>query len=319
MSPAVPTRSSHLRRVVQAQALPQGHAHQVSLKSIAAVGCALATAMGSSPALAHAIGFGDRFNIEQAPVWLAQAVLLLAWLTYTWGARRKRPPPGPRLAFHTAMGIAALALFGPLDTLAERSSAWHMGQHMLLIVVVAPLAVLARPLPQWRALIGPPADVLWRRLHRLSRYPIGCALLHAAAIWFWHAPGPYIAAVQNPAWHVLEHACFLFSGWLFWWAVLRPSRAGVLPAALALLFTVMHTGLLGALLSFASVPLYDTGSAALADQQLAGLVMWIPGGLIYLLAAAWAAGRWLQTLETNAVTAEPGLARIGVAPASFGR
>jgi hypothetical protein len=77
---------------------------------------------------------------------------------------------------------------------------------------------------------GPPADALWRRLHRLSRHPLRCALLHAAAIWFWHAPAPYIAAVQTPGWHVLEHACFLFTGWLFWWSVLRPGRAGVLPA-----------------------------------------------------------------------------------------
>lgn len=315
MSPAVPARSSH--RCCGAQA--QARARTVSVRSIAAVGCALAAAMGSSPALAHAVGLGDRVGIDQAPVWLAQAMLLMAWLTYTWGAMHKRPQPGPRLAFHTAMGIAALALFGPLDTLAESSSAWHMGQHMLLIVVVAPLAVLGRPLPQWRALLGPPADALWRRLHRLSRHPLRCALLHAAAIWFWHAPGPYIAAVQHPTWHVLEHACFLFSGWLFWWAVLRPSRAGVLPAALALLFTVMHTGLLGALLSFASVPLYHSGSAALADQQLAGLVMWIPGGLVYLAAAAWAAWRWLQTLETGLSRQRRRPPASVEGPPSFGR
>jgi cytochrome c oxidase assembly factor CtaG len=302
-----------------AKAHAQGHAPTVSMKWLLATGCALATAMVPSPALAHAVGVGDSGGIEQAPVWLAQALLGLAWLTYTWGAKRKRPQGGPHLAFHTAMGIAALALFGPLDTLAERSSAWHMGQHMLLIVVVAPLAVLARPLPQWRALIGPPADALWRRLHRLSRYPMGSALLHAAAIWFWHAPGPYVAAVQNPAWHVLEHASFLFSGWLFWWSVLRPSRAGVLPAALALLFTVMHTGLLGALLSFASVPLYHSGPAALADQQLAGLVMWVPGGLIYLLAAAWAAWRWLQAQEADAAAAAQAHGSIRAGPASFGR
>jgi cytochrome c oxidase assembly factor CtaG len=214
------------------------------------------------------------------------------------------------------MAIAAVALFGPLDTLAERSSAWHMGQHMLLIVVVAPLAVLGRPLPQWRALLGTSADALWRRLHRFSRYPMQAALLHAAALWFWHAPGPYIAAVQHPAWHVLEHASFLFSGWLFWWSVLRPSRAGVLPAALAMLFTVMHTGLLGALLSFATVPLYHSGSAALADQQLAGLVMWIPGGLIYLLAAAWAAWRWLQAQELDALAATQAPPRTHAAPAA---
>ena len=236
-------------------------------------------------------------NFEQAPVWLAQVLFALAWLAYTMGAMRQRPRFGRRLGFHTTMLIAGLALFGSLDTLAARGVAWHMVQHMLLIVVVAPMVVLARPLPQWRALLGPALDGLWRRLQWLSRHPLRCALLHAAAIWFWHAPGPYIAALQIPTWHVLEHASFLFSGWLFWWSVLRPGRAGVLPAAMALLFTVMHTGLLGALLSFATTPLYGGGPAALADQQLAGLVMWIPGGLVYLLCAVWAIWRWLRGLE----------------------
>jgi len=260
---------------------------------LAAVAPELAVAHGVLPEA------GASGGLEQAPVWLAQGLFTIAWLAYTGGTLRRRPRSGPHLAFHTTMLIAGLALFGPLDTLAERGAAWHMVQHMLLIVVVAPLAVLARPLPQWRAVLGPPADALWRRVHRLSRHPLRCALLHAAAIWFWHAPGPYIAAVQIPAWHVLEHASFLFSGWLFWWSVLRPGRAGVLPASLALLFTVMHTGLLGALLSFASAPLYGNGPGALADQQLAGLVMWIPGGLVYLAAAAWAAWRWLGTLDAN--------------------
>jgi len=257
----------------------------------------LLAAMAPTLAAAHSgLPAGASGSFAQAPVWLAQFLFTMAWLAYAGGAIRQGPRFGPHLAFHTTMLTAGLALFGPLDTLAQDSTAWHMGQHMLLIVVVAPLAVLARPLPQWRALLGAQVDVLWRRLHRLSRDPLRCALLHAAAIWFWHAPGPYIAAVQTPAWHVLEHASFLFSGWLFWWSVLRPGRAGVLPAALALLFTVMHTGLLGALLSFASAPLYASGPAALADQQLAGLVMWIPGGLVYLLAAVWAAWRWLDTL-----------------------
>ena len=261
----------------------------------------LLAACAPLPAVAHSglPAAGAGVSLEQAPIWMAQALFAAAWLAYTGGSVRQRPRSGPRLAFHTTMLIAGLALFGPLDTLAERGAAWHMVQHMLLIAVVAPLAVMARPLPQWRALLGAPADALWRRLHRLSRHPLRCALLHAAAIWFWHAPAPYIAAVQIPAWHVLEHACFLFTGWLFWWSVLRPGRAGVLSAALALLFTVMHTGLLGALLTFSSAPLYHSGPAALADQQLAGLVMWIPGGLIYLAAAAWAAWRWLGTLDAS--------------------
>ncbi len=264
--------------------------------------CALLMTAWPAAGFAHSVlPFTGGF--EQAPVWFAQAVFALAWLGYVLGCRAgavlHRPRSGPRLAFHVAMLIAGLALFGPLDTLAERNTAWHMGQHMLLIVVVAPMLVLARPLAQWRAVLGPRADAVWRPLHRLSRRPMLCAMLHAAAIWFWHAPGPYIAAVQTPLWHVLEHACFLLSGWLFWWSVLRPGRSGALPAAGALLFTVMHTGLLGALLSFASVALYSTGATALAEQQLAGLVMWVPGGLVYLLGVVWLAWRALASQEAS--------------------
>lgn len=244
-------------------------------------------------ALAHS-GEG---SIGQAPVWFTQALFLGAWFTYALGASRRRPGPGARLAMHAAMLVTGLALFGPLDEMAESNAAWHMTQHMLLMVVVAPLLVLARPLPQWRAALGARADAVWRMLHRASRRPMACALVHAWAIWFWHAPGPYVAALESPLWHMLEHACFLFSGWLFWWSVLRPGRTGALAAAGALLFTVMHTGMLGALLSFAKVALYSEAQSAVVDQQLAGLIMWVPGGLVYLLAAVWAALRWLAAQE----------------------
>jgi len=251
---------------------------------------------------ASGMAHGVQGGIEQAPVWFTQLLFLVAWFTYAAGAARQRPRLGPRLALHSAMLIAGLSLFGPLDEWSESSAAWHMVQHMLLMVVVAPLLVLARPLPQWRAVLGPRADTVWRTLHRLSRRPMTCAMLHAVAIWFWHLPGPYMAALASPLWHVIEHACFLLSGWLFWWAVLRPGRSGTLAAAGALLFTVMHTGMLGALLVFAHLPLYSVSQSALADQQMAGLVMWVPGGLVYLLVAVWAGTRWLGSLEGPALT-----------------
>jgi putative membrane protein len=251
------------------------------------------------PAQAHGALFSG--PTSEAPIWLSPALYTLAWFGYAFGAGVRRPQPRRRLIFHATMLLTGLALFGPFDDMAAHSSAWHMVQHMLLIVVVAPLLVLARPLPQWRAAFGPLADALWRASARLTRRPMACALLHAAAIWFWHAPVPYMAAVMHTGLHVLEHACFLGTGWLFWWSVLRPGRAGVLPASMALLFTVMHTGLLGALLTFADTPLYWRESRELWDQQLAGLVMWIPGGLVYLLAAVWAAYRWLAQQERGSL------------------
>jgi cytochrome c oxidase assembly factor CtaG len=243
--------------------------------------------------------------MEQLPVWITQALFVLVWGLYIGGGARRRPRFDTRLCFHSAMLVMGVALFGPLDGLAETSAAWHMVQHMLLMVVVAPLLVLARPLPQWRAVLGARVDAVWRTLHRLSRHPMACALLHAVAIWFWHAPGPYTAALESPLWHVVEHACFLFTGWLFWWSVLGPGRAAALSAAGALLFTVMHTGMLGALLVFARVPLYSGAESALAEQQMAGLVMWVPGGLVYLLAAVWAASRWLGAQETASAVPAP--------------
>jgi cytochrome c oxidase assembly factor CtaG len=197
--------------------------------------------------------------------------------------------------FQAGVALAWLAMFGPLDEWAEDNAAWHMTQHMLLMLAIAPLWALARPLPQWRALFGAPIGRLWRLPLRTVRRPLFAALLHGALIWLWHAPRPYRLALEQPWWHLVEHACFLFSAWLFWWAVLRaaPRRQG--EALLALLFTSMHTGLLGALLTFARLPLYrDTGS--FGDQQLAGLLMWVPGGVIYLGAACWCGQRWLRRL-----------------------
>lgn len=249
----------------------------------------------AAPAVAHDNAFtGDGAH---APIWASQALFAAAWLGYLAGAVRRRPEPLRRAFFHTSMLVAGVALFGPFDDMAGSSTAWHMVQHMLLIVVVAPLAVLARPLPQWRACAGPAVDTVWRGIHKATRRPMACALLHAAAIWIWHAPTPYMAAVLSNGWHVLEHASFLFTGWLFWWSVLRPGRAGALQATLALLFTVMHTGLLGALLTFSPVVLYAGESRELWDQQLAGLVMWIPGGAVYLLAAAGVGYGWLRGSE----------------------
>ncbi len=258
---------------------------------------AVAAAACAAPALALAHGSLWGGDSAHAPIWISQALFTLAWFGYALGAMRRRPTHERRLALHLTMLIAGVALFGPFDDWAASSTAMHMVQHMLLMVVVAPLAVLARPLPQWRAAIGPRlgriADPGWRAVLRAGQYPMACALLHAAAIWGWHAPRPYMAAVTNNTWHVLEHASFLFTAWLLWWSVLRAAPRVAPQAALALLVTLMHTGLLGALLTFAPQPLYWRESRDLWDQQLAGLVMWIPGGLVYLAAAAWAGYRWL--------------------------
>ncbi|WP_349617452.1 cytochrome c oxidase assembly protein [Azotobacter salinestris] len=232
---------------------------------------------------------------ERLPVLLGAALLAAAWIGYEGGCRRRPPARRQRALLHAGFLLAALSLFGPLDEAAETSAAVHMLQHMLLMLAIAPLLVLARPLPQWRSLYGPRLDPLWLGPLRLARWPLACAVLHGALIWIWHAPGPYRLALDNLWWHFFEHACFLFSAWLFWWSVLRAGPRNQGRALLALLLTSMHTGLLGALLSFARVPLYREADE-LGDQQLAGLLMWVPGGLVYLAAALWCGQRWWQRL-----------------------
>lgn len=242
---------------------------------------------------------------ERLPVLLGAALLAVAWIGYAGGCRRRPAALRQRLLLHGSFLLAALSLFGPLDEAAETSAALHMLQHMLLMLAVAPLAVLARPLPQWRSLCGPRLDRLWRGPLRLARRPLACAVLHGALIWIWHAPGPYRLALDNLWWHLVEHACFLLSAWLFWWSVLRAGPRQQGQALLALLLTSMHTGLLGALLSFARMPLYRA-TGDLGDQQLAGLLMWVPGGLVYLLAALWCGLRcWQRLLRRSASAAGP--------------
>jgi cytochrome c2 len=121
-------------------------------------------------------------------------------------------------------------------------------------------------------------------------------LLHGAAIWIWHAPALYDASVTNELVHTLQHASFLGTALLFWWAVfpLHGARAPRGESIIYLFFTAVHTTLLGALLTFSDVSLYAAYSDALAapwgltaitDQELGGLIMWIPGSVVYVAAA----------------------------------
>jgi cytochrome c oxidase assembly factor CtaG len=137
----------------------------------------------------------------------------------------------------------------------------------------------------------------------LSRHPLLAAYLHGAVIWFWHTPHFYMLAVRNPWWHIVEHACFLVTAGLFWWALLNANTRRLPWALLALLLTLMHTGILGALLTFARAPLYGE-VRDLADQQLAGLIMWVLGAIPYIGASAWLGHRWYRQI----------LRRIGGAP-----
>lgn len=210
-----------------------------------------------------------------------------------------------------ALGIAALvvALVSPLDPLGETLLSAHMAQHALLVAVAPPLLLLGQPgaafawaLPaaSRKRLLGSAA---WKRLSQagnvLSR-PLPAAVLHGLALWIWHAPAAFDAAAEGYWLHAAEHACFFGTAILFWRAVLaaRSPRSAV-PALMAAFATLMHGGFLGALLTLAPDPLYAWyegrtelwGMAQIEDQQLAGLLMWVPMGLVYFGACLFLAGR----------------------------
>src|SRR5690606_38291111 len=111
--------------------------------------------------------------------------------------------------FHAALSLGLLAIVGPLDALAQTSSAWHMVQHMLFLVVISPLWVISQPLPQFAAGGGRLIAPLLRPLLRSLRYPLLIAYAHGFVILFWHMPEAYALALSHPWWHVAEHSLFL--------------------------------------------------------------------------------------------------------------
>jgi len=254
---------------------------------------ALGILLASPPALAH-----NPFTSQGQEQWaalLTGLTLLLFWGFYTRGGLRVPAGWTRALTFHLTAVLAVLTLLGPLDDWAKTSTAAHMTQHMLLMVVIAPLWVLCRPLPQLSNGSGKRLAPLWRPGLQLARHPMYAAYLHGAVIWFWHMPYFYMLAVDNVWWHAFEHACFLVTAGIFWWAILRAGKMRAAWGLVALLFTLMHTGFLGALLTFAREPLYGE-ARDLQDQQLAGLIMWVAGAVPYLLGSAWIGYRWFQRL-----------------------
>jgi putative membrane protein len=212
----------------------------------------------------------------------------------------------------------ALALVSPLDALGETLFWGHMVQHLVLMLVAAPLLVLGAPGAVLLRLPGPAGrrrlGAWWHRrsglraLAALLTTPLLAWGLHIATVWAWHLPAAYQAALSDERLHALEHLSFLTTALLFWWVVLQPTGRRRLNHGMAVLYVVtagMLGGMLGALLTFAGRPFYPAQSAAagawgltaLEDQQLAGLIMWLPGGLVYLIAAAVLFVRWLRVEE----------------------
>jgi putative membrane protein len=228
------------------------------------------------------------------------AGLAILGVLYARGARRLGPRGRRarsvtcwRLAsFWGGMLAVAVALLPPVDHLAEISLAAHMVQHLLLVAVGAPLMALGRPMVVL-AMAGSPARAVVRRVaplvRRLLARPVYVWLAHTAVLWLWHVPGFYLAALADPGLHALEHVTLLGSGVLFWLVVAEPGvsvRLGSMAAASYLFAAAMQCGALGALLTLSTTPWYPQAAMAasdpLVDQQLAGVLMWVPATLVYL-------------------------------------
>jgi cytochrome c oxidase assembly factor CtaG len=215
--------------------------------------------------------------------------------------------------FWSGWTILALALLSPLHWLGERLFVAHMVEHELLMVVAAPLLAIARPtgamlwaLPQFgRRVVGSwtQSSVLavpWR----LLRLSLAATVLHAVALWVWHMPQLYNAVLTNLTMHRLQHASFFFTALLFWWSLFYgPARArGYGIAVACLFFTSLQCAVLGIFLTLARQPWYPAqenftsylGLTPLEDQQLAGLVMWVPPGFVYLCFALYFAAQWIS-------------------------
>jgi putative membrane protein len=243
--------------------------------------------------------------------------LTVASILYARGVlalRRRGHEVRTRETVSYALGIfsIAIALLSPLDRLSDVLFSAHMGQHEILILVAPPLLVLGRPfhVVPW-AFSDPNAVVTfaqrYRGAWRVATHPTLVVVVHALVLWIWHLPLFFEAALANEAVHAFQHLGFFVTAALFFWALIhgRYGRLGYGVAVLFVFVTAAHSSALGALITVAGRVFYPTyvatgqrwGVSALEDQQLAGLLMWIPAGLIFLVLALGLIAAWLGEAE----------------------
>jgi putative membrane protein len=229
------------------------------------------------------------------------------------GARTRRVE---RVAFWIGWIAAVAALVPPIDTLASRLFSAHMFQHELLMLVAAPLIVAGRPIVA--LLWALPATLRARATHgrgaavvtgawAVLTLPVVAWALHGITVWVWHLPVLYEAAVRTESVHAVQHVTFVATAALFWWGLVygRYGRAGYGASVLYVFSTLVHTGVLGALFTLSGTAFYalyvDRARAAgvdpVADQQLAGLVMWIPAGVVLTCFGLALFTAWLAASE----------------------
>src|SRR5579884_2885686 len=246
------------------------------------------------------------------------AYVVVAGLLYWLGGRSRnaRREPLRELSFVAGLVTIVLALESPIDDAADKLFWVHMVQHILLLTVAPPLILLGKPWPRmWRALPlgfrtkagrGIARSGVAAPLRRLAR-PLPAFILFNGTIVLWHIPSMYNATLNSNAIHQTEHAMFFFTGLLFWARVIDPGPLRPRlewPLRIAYVTGAMVVGFLIALVlvaephvlvaHYARLAHRPMGLTALADQQVAGGVMWVPGSIAYSIAAIYGFYRWLE-------------------------
>jgi cytochrome c oxidase assembly factor CtaG len=234
-----------------------------------------------------------------------------------WRARfRTSRPVGRAQVVWFLLGafVILFALVSPLDTLGdEYLFSAHMVQHLLLMLVAPPMLLMGTPGWMLRPFLRYPAVA---RTARVLTVPVMAFGLFSANFLVWHFPVFYEATLHSETVHIVEHLLFMATGVLNWWPILSPlPELPRLPYPGQILYLVLETvptAALSALLVFSSAVLYPTyaaaprlfGLSALSDQQIGGLIMWVPGGLIYLGALTAVFFAWFER-EEHAGQKEP--------------
>ncbi len=250
--------------------------------------------------------------------WEPSVLLGCTALIAAYVAVTRRYPSRQMCSFFAGVLVLLVAQCSPLDALGDTYLfSAHMVQHLLLLLIVPPLLIFG--IPAWLAerwLASPPIGGAGRAL----RQPAVAWLLGVGAMYVWHIPILYNAALAHLGIHIVEHLCFIATGVIFWWPVCAPVAAARYAPLVALLylFTAAVAGsVLGILLTFTSPGLYPAylnpadargflplirggwGLSPAVDQQVGGLIMWVPGGLVYLCAMIGTLARWYNEGDTE--------------------
>jgi len=310
-----------------------------------------AFAIGHTSVIAHGGKPHGPEDVWKTWGWEPLVVISLAlsgWL-YARGVRRlwRESGKGAGIRKWEAAAFAGgwlalfVALVSPLHPLGRVLFSAHMTQHEILMLVAAPLLVLGRPLIpylfalpiDWRRRLGQAGKASWLRgSWGALTNPLVAWAVHALALWIWHAPALFQATIDDEFIHTLQHLSFLVSALFFWWSLAHSRRSlmGYGAAVLYVFTTSVHSGALGALITFASTLWYPAyaettspwGLTSLEDQQLGGLIMWIPAGLVYIVAGLALFAGWMRESERRVIRKDAGSLHSGdqeyVRPAETG-